>query len=109
MAINITDKAKVQLIELLTKNNKPCVLLQAKGGGCAGFKYDWSFIEEDKVDENDSFIDIGYGKFFIIDSHSVPLIDGMTVDWKEEIFGSNFELSNPNAKASCGCGESFGV
>jgi iron-sulfur cluster assembly accessory protein len=109
MAINISDKAKGQLIELLNKNNKTCVMLSAKGGGCAGFKYDWSFIDESKVDDNDSFIDLGNGKFFIIDSHSVPLIDGMTVDWKEEIFGSSFELTNPNAKSSCGCGESFGV
>jgi len=109
MSISITDAAKQQLINLLNKNQKNYVLLQAKGGGCAGFKYDWSFIDEDKITDNDSFIDLGEGKYFIIDSTSVPLIDGMKVEWKEEIFGSSFELINPNAKSSCGCGESFGI
>ena len=107
---DITDKAKVQMEGLLSKNpGKYAVSLEVKGGGCAGFKYDWGFIDsKDKVGADDITEDWGTGRF-VVDDASMLYVAGTKIDWKEEVFGSQFEISNPNSSSSCGCGESFGV
>ena len=107
---DITDKAKSQMEGLLSKNpGKYAVSLMVKGGGCAGFKYDWGFIDsKDKVGADDVTEDWGTGRF-VVDDASMLYIAGTKIDWKEEVFGSQFEISNPNSSSSCGCGESFGV
>ena len=107
---DITDKAKTQMEGLLSKNpGKYAVSLAVKGGGCAGFKYDWGFIDsKDKVHTEDITEDWGTGRF-VVDVTSILYVTGTQIDYKEEVFGSQFEISNPNSKASCGCGESFGV
>ena len=107
---DITDKAKTQMEGLLSKNpGKYAVSLMVKGGGCAGFKYDWGFIDtKDKVGAEDITEDWGTGRF-VVDDASMLYIAGTKIDWKEEVFGSQFEISNPNSSSSCGCGESFGV
>ena len=107
---DITDKAKTQMEGLLSKNpGKYAVRLMVKGGGCAGFKYDWGFIDsKDKVGADDVTEDWGTGRF-VVDDASMLYIAGTKIDWKEEVFGSQFEISNPNSSSSCGCGESFGV
>jgi iron-sulfur cluster insertion protein len=107
---DITDEAKTQMEGLLSKNpGKYAVSLMVKGGGCAGFKYDWGFIDsEDKVGADDITEDWGTGRF-VVDDASMLYIAGTKIDWKEEVFGSQFEIVNPNSSSSCGCGESFGV
>ena len=107
---DITDKAKTQMEGLLSKNpGKYAVSLMVKGGGCAGFKYDWGFIDsKDKVGADDVTEDWGTGRF-VVDDASMLYIAGTKIDWKEEVFGSQFEIVNPNASSSCGCGESFGA
>ena len=107
---NITDKAKTQMEGLLSKNpGKYAVSLMVKGGGCAGFKYDWGFIDSaDKVGADDVTEDWGTGRF-VVDDASMLYIAGTKIDWKVEVFGSQFEITNPNSKSSCGCGDSFGV
>ena len=107
---DITDKAKTQMEGLLSKNpGKYAISLEVKGGGCAGFKYEWGFIDsKDKVGADDVTEDWGTGRF-VVDDASMLYIAGTKIDWKEEVFGSQFEISNPNSSSSCGCGESFGV
>ena len=107
---DITDEAKTQMEGLLSKNpGKYAVSLMVKGGGCAGFKYDWGFIDsKDKVGADDVTEDWGTGRF-VVDDASMLYIAGTKIDWKEEVFGSQFEIVNPNSSSSCGCGESFGV
>jgi iron-sulfur cluster assembly accessory protein len=79
-----------------------------KGGGCAGFSYNWSTVDVEKVKENDEIIPLSNGNF-VIDGTSLMFVAGTTIDYKEEVFGSYMTISNPNVKSSCGCGESFGV
>ena len=107
---DITDKAKTQMEGLLSKNpGKYAVSLAVQGGGCAGFKYDWGFVDsKDKVGADDITEDWGTGRF-VVDDASMLYIAGTKIDWKEEVFGSQFEIVNPNSSSSCGCGESFGV
>ena len=104
--INLTDNAKAHLAELVSEHNKAYVRLEVKGGGCAGFKYDWKF--EDKADDNDEvFIEDNFT--LLVDKSNLLYLTGMTIEYRKEIFGSFLELKNPNATSSCGCGESFGV
>ena len=95
---------------LLEKNpDKYAVSLAVNGGGCAGFKYEWGFIDkEGDVKEGYETTDWGTGKF-VVDEASMLYVAGTKIDWIEETFGSQFEISNPNSKSACGCGESFGI
>ena len=104
--INLTDSAKNHLKKLAQDNNKKYVRLEVKGGGCAGFRYDWSF--DDIIQDTDEYI-IFDGFTLLLDNASILYLTGMTIEYKKEIFGSFLELKNPNAISSCGCGESFGV
>ena len=106
----ITESAKKQMENLLSKHpNKYAVSLAVKGGGCAGFKYDWGFIDKkEDIGQDDHVEDWNTGKF-VVDDQSMLYVAGTQIDWKEGVFGSQFEISNPNATSGCGCGESFGV
>jgi len=106
----ITDSAKSQIETLLSKNtDKYAVSLAVLGGGCAGFKYSWGFVDtKEDIQAEDYIEDWGTGRF-VVDSMSMMYVVGTQIDWREEVFGSQFEISNPNATAGCGCGESFGV
>ena len=104
--VNLTDSAKNHLKKLTQDNNKKYVRLEVKGGGCAGFKYDWSFDDEPSKDDEK----LDFNEFsLLVDKSSLLMLSGMTIEYKKEIFGSFLELKNPNATSSCGCGESFGV
>ena len=82
------------------------IISAAVGGGCAGFKYDWSF--DDIIQDSDEHVDFD-GFTLLLDRSSLLYLTGMTIEYKQQIFGSFLELQNPNATSSCGCGESFGV
>ena len=105
--VSLSNKAKEYLIGQMTKTNKKYVLLQAKGGGCAGFKYDWSFPKTEDLNESDTLIQIKEGYNLSIDSYSAFKLFGMSIDYVESISGSSLEIKNPNATSTCGCGESF--
>ena len=101
--LDFTDKAKKQ-IEKIIKNDdkKKYFRISVKGGGCSGFKYNFSF--DDKINEDDiSF------KHTVIDKASLDIISGSTIDFKKEMIGESFIINNPKATASCGCGLSFSV
>ena len=106
----LTDKAKQQIEKLLQAHpEKYSVRLSVLGGGCAGFKYDWGFADtKESVGGGDHIEDWHTGRF-VVDETSMMYVAGTKIDWKEETFGSQFEISNPNSSSSCGCGESFGV
>ena len=101
--LDFTDKAKKQ-IEKIIKNDdkKKYFRISVKGGGCSGFKYNFSF--DDKIEKDD----IIFNKT-IIDKVSLNIISGSIVDFKKEMIGESFVINNPKASASCGCGLSFSV
>ncbi len=106
----ITDEAKAQMSKMLAKNpGNYAVGLAVLGGGCAGFKYDWQLIDsKDKLSKDDVVEEWEDGRF-VVDEMSMLYVSGTKIDWKEELFGSQFTIENPNSSSSCGCGESFGV
>mgnify|MGYP003647010626 CR=1 FL=1 len=101
--ITLTDEAINHLENLTKEHNKKFVRLQVKGGGCAGFEYEWTFEDEDTKD------DMVINNILLIDRVNEFYIMGMTLDYKKEIWGSAFTFENPMAKSSCGCGTSFSV
>tara|TARA_Y100001936_G_C15644010_1_gene442980 strand:- start:104 stop:421 length:318 start_codon:yes stop_codon:yes gene_type:complete len=99
--INFSKKAVEKIDQLVSK--KPLgtfFRIAVKGGGCSGFKYDFSF--DMKVNENDF-----KQKNIVVDKSSLDLLKGSQVDFSEELIGNSFKISNPKTKSSCGCGVSF--
>jgi iron-sulfur cluster insertion protein len=76
------------------------------GGGCSGFSYGFTFDTEHK--EGDSIVFNG-DTTLVVDPMSYQYLVGSTVDYLEDLQGSRFIISNPNAKTTCGCGSSFSV
>ena len=101
--IEFTDRAKEQIEKIITEDQlKKFFRISVKGGGCSGFKYDFSF--DNKVDNKD----IIFGKA-VVDKDSLDIISGSTIDFKKEMIGESFVINNPKASSSCGCGLSFSV
>ena len=101
--IKFTDKAIKQINNLLAKKDKGSFFrIAIKGGGCSGFKYDFSFDKNPK-DEDLKFNNI------IIDKTSADLLKGSEVDYASDLIGDSFKISNPQSKSSCGCGVSFSL
>jgi len=99
--INFSKKAVEKINLLLSK--KPAGTLfriAVKGGGCSGFKYDFTF--DAKSNEDDLLHDK-----IVIDKSSLSMLKGSEVDFAEELIGNSFKISNPKTKSSCGCGVSF--
>lgn len=106
--ISVTPSAEKKINALCSDQNKYAVGLSLKGGGCAGFSYDWQMLDEDQVQEHDEVIDTNGGRL-VVDKQSVLFLFGAEVDYVEQVFGSMFEIRNPNASSSCGCGESVNI
>lgn len=104
----LTDGAKEQITNLCKEHETHAVRLSVKGGGCAGFQYEWGFANEDQIEESDEVVNLNEGNF-VVDSMSVMYVAGTEIDYVREAFGSQFVIRNPNATSSCGCGESFAV
>ena len=99
--INFSKKALERINELVSQ--KPLgtfFRIAVKGGGCSGFKYDFSFAN--KVEEDDL-----KHKNILVDKSSLEMLKGSQVDFAKELIGSSFKISNPKTKSSCGCGVSF--
>lgn len=106
--ITISDRAKEKIKDILYEENNPKVALRTfvQGGGCSGFSYGFTLDEE--INEDDFEIPLDEFKV-LVDSMSMQYMTGATIDYKEELMGSNFVINNPNATTTCGCGSSFGV
>ena len=99
--INFTKEAVEKINQLISKKPSGTFFrIAVKGGGCSGFKYDFSL--DNKIDENDE-----KHENIVIDRSSLEMLKGSQVDFAKELIGSSFKISNPKTKSSCGCGISF--
>tara|TARA_R100000322_G_scaffold148827_1_gene105600 strand:+ start:12 stop:338 length:327 start_codon:yes stop_codon:yes gene_type:complete len=107
--IEITPNANEHLSSIVS-SSKDCegVLLSVRGGGCAGFSYEWSLLEDANNKEEYEKISLTTGTLFI-DPLAVMYVLGSVVDYSKDIFGAILKIENPNAQSKCGCGESFSV
>ena len=105
--LTLTPAAEKQ-IDLLSKEND-CygITLNIKGGGCAGFEYDWGTIASPTdLEEGDEVVKTANGCAFVVGKHSLMFLIGTEVDYVKSLVGANFEIRNPNAQSACGCGVS---
>jgi len=96
-------------MDLLLEENNPKLALRTfvQGGGCSGFSYGFTFDEEKNEDDFEFPINEQYN--VLVDAMSMQYLQGAVIDYKEEAMGSQFVITNPIAKSTCGCGSSFSV
>ncbi len=106
--ITITDSAKTKILDLLAEEGNPDLKLRTfvQGGGCSGFSYGFTFDEI--MNEDDFEVPLGDTKV-LIDAMSMQYLQGASIDYKEDLQGSEFKITIPNAQSTCGCGSSFSV
>ena len=101
-----TDAAAQKVGELIKEEQNDELKLRVfiSGGGCSGFQYGFTFDE--KIEDGDSEV-VNMGVTLVIDPMSVQYLMGAEIDYKEDLQGAQFIIRNPNAKTTCGCGQSF--
>ncbi len=106
--VTLTQNAAKRVAELAAAEGDPGLKLRlaVSGGGCSGFQYGFSFDEEVKSDDHIFETD---GVQLLIDEISLEFLSGAEVDFVEELIGSSFQVRNPQASSSCGCGTSFAI
>ena len=108
-ALQLTEAAarRIKAVAALEKNAALMVRLEVLGGGCSGYQYKFGFASgfdpaEDVLIERD-------GAKLVVDRTSLDLLKGSEVDYGESLMEAGFQVKNPNATSSCGCGSSFAV
>lgn len=106
--VQITESAMAKITDLLAEENNPALKLRTfvQGGGCAGFSYGFTF---DEMQNEDDFVIQRDNVCILVDAMSMQYLQGASIDYKEELMGSQFVIKNPNATNTCGCGSSFSV
>ena len=107
-AITISDSAAKRVLVLRELEGDDSLMLRitVSGGGCSGFQYGFSF---DKQKNEDDYVFEHLGVAVITDDASLDLLNGSVIDFVEDLMGASFQIRNPNATASCGCGSSFAI
>ena len=104
----LTDSAMNRILSVMDNNEDvgSKFRVYVTGGGCSGFQYGLKFDSETAFDDDV----IEFENFSVLlDSMSYPYLYGSTLDFVEDLSGSKFVINNPNAKTTCGCGESFTI
>jgi len=106
LSLHVTENAATKIQELLEKENNTDINLRVfvSGGGCSGFQYGFAFDEH--INDEDTMVE-SHGVRLLVDPMSMNLLDGAEIDYQESLQGSSFVIRNPNAAATCGCGQSF--
>ena len=105
--VTLSQRAAKRIANILASEPEGTALrISVSGGGCSGFQYgfdlDRSRTDEDIIIERD-------GAVVLIDAVSLPYMGGSEVDFVDSLIGQSFQIHNPNATASCGCGTSFSI
>ncbi len=105
--VNVTEAARAQIKHLLDQEGKletHALRMKVVGGGCSGLQYQLMF--DDQAKEGDQAVDADEVRV-VVDEKSALYLVGTTLDYVDTLMESGFKIQNPNAKNSCGCGQSF--
>ena len=109
MPINLSETAAKEIKSIITSQGLPeaetKLRVGVKGGGCSGFSYMLDLTEE-PAGEMDEQLE-AHGVKILVDMKSYLYLNGVEIDFKDEVMGRGFVFKNPNATSSCGCGSSF--
>jgi len=107
MTVSVSASAAARVAAILQRDGQARALrVSVEGGGCSGFSYKYELV--DKTCDDDLVIDQG-GALIVIDSVSLPFLEGAEIDFVDDLMGQSFQIHNPNATSSCGCGTSFSI
>lgn len=105
--VGLSDQAAKRIAEILSGESDGAVLrVSVSGGGCSGFQYHFDL---DTARHDDDLIIEKDGATVLIDETSAGFLDGAEIDYVDDLIGAAFQIKNPNASASCGCGMSFSI
>jgi iron-sulfur cluster insertion protein len=104
--ITLDNSAIVKIKDLLAEENMPDLNLRiyVSGGGCSGFQYGFTF---DDIQNDDDFIVVQDEVSLLVDAHSMQYLTGSVISYNTSLMTSGFEIKNPAATSTCGCGSSF--
>lgn len=104
----LTERAAKRINCIVAKEEPGTVLrISVAGGGCSGFQYEYNLVKEEPTE--DDLVLTRDGATVYIDSMSLEFMGGAEIDFVDDLIGQSFQIKNPNAIASCGCGTSFAV
>lgn len=107
-AVTLSERAAKRVSRILSKEAPGTVLrISVAGGGCSGFQYEYNLVQE-TANDDDLVLQKGDATV-LIDSLSLEFMGGAEIDFTDDLIGQSFQIKNPNAVASCGCGTSFAV
>lgn len=105
--ITVSESAAKRIAKIISADpDKTALRVSVEGGGCSGFSYKYDLVNEQN---DDDLVIEKLGAKVFIDSISVPYLDGSEIDFVDDLMGQSFQIRNPNATASCGCGTSFAI
>ena len=106
--VGLSERAAARVAALIEQQGNPDLKLRltVSGGGCSGFQYGFDFDESQKGDD---IVVVRDGVTMLVDSMSLLYLMGSEVDYVEDLVGASFQVVNPNASSSCGCGSSFAI
>lgn len=109
MSLTLTEQAANKILRLIEAEPDPTDLafrVMVDAGGCSGFQYIFS-LDKERRDDDHSFA--AHGVTVVVDEASLPFLKDSQLDYVEDMMGASFQIKNPNATSSCGCGSSFSV
>jgi iron-sulfur cluster assembly accessory protein len=107
MKVELTDAAAKRIVSILAEEpGKTALRVSVEGGGCSGFSYKYDLVSERNGDDVAVEKD---GATVLIDELSLVYMGGSVIDFVDDLMGQSFQIRNPNAVASCGCGTSFSI
>lgn len=107
MKVDLTDAAAKRIKAIVAKEtDKSALRVSVEGGGCSGFSYKFDLVDTRNVDD---FAIEKDGATVLIDEMSLVYMGGSVIDFVDDLMGQSFQIKNPNAVASCGCGTSFSI
>ncbi len=105
--VTLSERAARRIASILAKEPEGTALrVSVSGGGCSGFQYGFD-LEQGRTD--DDLVVERSGAVVLIDPVSLPYVGGSEIDFVDDLIGQSFQVKNPNATASCGCGTSFSI
>ena len=106
-SVQLTENAARRITEIVAEEpEKKLLRVSVEGGGCSGFQYKFDLVS---APENDDTVLERDGAKVLIDPVSLNFLSGSEIDYVDELIGASFQIRNPNATASCGCGTSFSI
>ncbi len=107
MKVEMTESAAKRIARIVAAEpGKTALRVSVEGGGCSGFSYKFDLVES--ANDDDIAI-VRDGATVLIDDLSVVYMGGSVIDFVDDLMGQSFQIRNPNAVASCGCGTSFSI